>query len=631
MSRRTGHGRPASEWSSSVRVERETPDHWAELVELYEYRAADVLAGRTPRGGKRSLIDLRELLLPAPLDPALYRRFTEADRHYRQNAPGNHRRSQAPAGPSTWEAPITGHSPETQAWRDLHLLAWADRAFATLHDLLLEWQREPGRLNLRVLYAALENAERAGQPGQGTTALAVPAAQDPLLSLHNPEVLEHLAHALVTLLLSSDGRTRLQTALSEVHEDPFPRHPDEDVWQARLAAAEREPLGSEARQTLLESLREQQPPARDPRERPAIREATRLLAQRLETVLESDPHAAAGTLPHHRILYAGQPRLALHAPDDGCDELVVNLEGGSSLRWRGSEFSWQRIHHNWQLQADQTVALLRPQAGAAERSVTLELPGGGFRAFVSGAYLLLRAQIRPQHELARRASLGRAVALLLEPAGAYAALRLARATAQLLRDQRVDAAALSALSAQPYHAASHDALLQFARRGVETLQGQLAALSPGEAARHIQDAAAALHLGAGLAHRLAEALHAAAHRLEPLFPGGPGTSPDLPLVALPADGTFTGVRLRDEPLHLQVGGRSLTLRRDFKGELAAILPGHPALILHDLLVLPVTHHHVVLVRGGGWLAAAALPRTMPDEEDGGDGAASPLDPQPPLA
>ncbi len=618
MSPRSAGKRPPSDWSSSVRVERETPDHWAELVELYEYRIADVLAGRTPRGGKRSLIDLRELLLPAPLDPALYRRFTEVDRHYRQNASGGQRhRLQAEAGGATWEAPMTGSSPEAQAWRDLHLLAWADRAFDTLHDLLLEWQREPGRLNLRVLYAALENAERAGQPGQGSAALAVPAAHDPLLSLHDPEVLENLAHALVRLLSSSDGHPRLQTALSEVHEDPFPRHPDEDVWQARLAAAEREPLGSEARQTLLGALREQQAPARDPRERPAIREATRILAQRLDTVMERDPHAAAGTLPHHRILYAGPSRLALHAPDDGSDELVVNLEGGSSLRWRGSGFSWQRIHHNWQLQADQTVALLRPHAEAAERSVTLELPGGGFRAFVSGTYLLLRAQTRPQHELARRASLGRALALLLEPAGTYAALRLARATAQLLRGQRVNAAALSALSAQPYHAASYEALLQFARRGVDALQAQLAAVSPGEAARHIQDAAAALHLGAELAHRLTGALHTAAHHPEPLLPGGPVTLAGPPLIELPADGTFASVRLRDEPLHLQVGGRSLTLRRDFKGELAAILPGHPALILHDLLVLPVTHHHVVLVREGGWLAAAALPRNTQDAQADG--------------
>lgn len=50
MSPRFAGKRPPSDWSSSVRVERETPDHWAELVELYEYRIADVLAGRTPRG-----------------------------------------------------------------------------------------------------------------------------------------------------------------------------------------------------------------------------------------------------------------------------------------------------------------------------------------------------------------------------------------------------------------------------------------------------------------------------------------------------------------------------------------------------------------------------------------------------
>jgi len=74
------------------------------------------------------------------------------------------------------------------------------------------------------------------------------------------------------------------------------------------------------------------------------------------------------------------------------------------------------------------------------------------------------------------------------------------------------------------------------------------------------------------------------------------------------DGSGVCVELRDDPpLSLQFGARAITLRRDFRREWSAIMPGHPPLPLHDLTVTRVPGFNVILARYGDWLAAAAQP------------------------
>ena len=54
---------------------------WPELVELFEYKVRDVMEGRVPSGGHRSLRALRYTLLGAALPPPLHRRVVVADRN----------------------------------------------------------------------------------------------------------------------------------------------------------------------------------------------------------------------------------------------------------------------------------------------------------------------------------------------------------------------------------------------------------------------------------------------------------------------------------------------------------------------------------------------------------------------
>ncbi|PTA69251.1 hypothetical protein [Deinococcus arcticus] len=573
--------------------------HWAELVELFEYKVMDLMEGRTPRGGRRSVTELREELLSAPLEPALLRRLMETDRLFRGGtngrAPNPHRGRPAPQAHPVWEAPVTADSEEALAWDELQTLLWHHRAAVRLQELAAHWQRDATLQRLRVLYAVVENAERAGS-GQP---VPVPEANDPLMDLHDPEVNQAIARALGTLLHSEAGRVQVRAALSQVQAEPFPRHPDEDVLAARIAAAEREPLSAEAKDALIRALKAEYPMPRDPRERSVIRVAAREVAEQLEPLLDSAPQRALGAVPHGSVLYAQHPANAMRVPDDGADRLIIHLRGAQAAHWRGLDLRWQPIGPNWQLQIGGQVALLRPGLSPLERTQTLSLPGTHLRLFLSGAYLLLHVDSHAAAELGRRASLARAVSLLLDSQEAFAYLRLARAAAQLLRGGALKLDTLGPDSAHKYHAATPDVLLAFARKGVETLSARLERSDPAQARGAFAEAAAHLGLHPLAAERLHGALHAALHRPEPLPDPRSGERFEL------SPGAFLSVQLGDDPLTLEAGGRAVTLRQDYKGELVAVLPGLAPMILHDLLVVRVPELHLLLVRHGSWLAAAA--------------------------
>ncbi|GBF04227.1 hypothetical protein DAERI_010399 [Deinococcus aerius] len=593
--------------------------HWAELVELYEYKVADVVGGRVPRGGRRSLADLREVLHSAPLEPALYHRLLASERQYRAHLRGGSApetpppavpRPPAPEGARpSWTPPVTGGAAEAQAWEELRQLAWYAGLRTRLLHLGRALQAEPERPMLRTLYAVVENA---GREARGVAErLAVPAAHDPLVSLHQPEVTRDLMLTLADELLSAEGRSRLRTALSDIHEAPFPRHPDEDVLAARLEAAEREPLAPAARAALVEALRASSPQARDPRERPAIREAARRLQQGLDELLADAPGPGLGLLPTRSILYAEHAEAALPAPDDGASELVIHLAGGQAARWRGLDLRWQPVGPNWQLQVNGQLALLRPDRPPAERLLTLRAPDLTLRGALSGTHLLLRAEPRSPEALGRLAARARVVALLLDPGEHHANLRLARAAVQFLRDGAVKAGALGPGSAQRYAGAPDETLLALARKGAEGLTARLARLTPAGADAALRASAAVLGLSPERARRLHERLHAAAFIPEEL----PEPQP-LTRVEVPGDGSFVSLALGDDPLTLRVLGRSLTLRLDHRGDLVAAWPGQARAVLGDLLVLRRPEGQILLVRQGTWLGVAAGPADQGKEAPG---------------
>ncbi|WP_424949947.1 hypothetical protein [Deinococcus sp.] len=623
-----------NDWSQS----RWADSHWAELVELYEYKVGDLLAGRIPRGGKRSLGDLRDMLLGAPLEGALLRRFGQTDRIWRAHlrtlasraSPAAHGQSPAlqPSAPH-WSASdgagqgqsvLTGGLPggpmaaEQATLEGLRFTVWREGVRIQARTQTQLWLREADLVTLRCAYALSVNLER------GETSMSVPHASDKLASLGTPSVAERIVAGLADQVCAAfleppahhpgarqQALIRLRGAVTELSLNPFPRHPDQDVMEARVQAAERERLGPDLTRTLIEGIRAEVGPPRSAGERLTIKEAAGRLTDFIESIVPVSEGGHGPELPViPRALYAVNPRLGLPAPDDGSTTLTLRLSGESQAHWRGLPMRWKRAGEGWlvaigplEYRLTSRAKGAQPDPEAASIAVTLGDVNG--QALLHGDYLYLSA--RPNDKgLLELLALARSVSLLLDPGGAYLNLRLARAAAQRFRDGRIDDSSVNVLSAERYSAASPEALMTFARKGVEGLLIRMRQ-RPLEDTEHVFQAAA-------------DAVEAPDSHLRPLLASlrrvlNPGSRPEAHPDSTPRHVTELGhmrvsgpgelvvMEFFGEPLTIEVMSRVVTLRLDYKGDLAVILPGAPAAILRELLVIDVAAGGILLVRQGG--------------------------------
>ena len=241
-------------------------------------------------------------------------------------------------------------------------------------------------------------------------------------------------------------------------------------------------------------------------------------------------------------------------------------------------------------------------------------------ALLHGDYLYVAAQ-QNDRGLLELLALSRAVALLLDPGGAYLNLRLARAAAQRFRDGRIDPQGVNVVSAERYSAASPDALLAFARKGAEGLLTRLRQRPPQESDHVFRAAAEAVDAPGGHERHLLTALrrvqepHKAYDAPSELPPGPVGEPPpgvmqvtDLQHAArVGRSGDLVILEFSGEPITVEVAGRALTLRLDYKGDLAVILPGAPVTLLRELLVLDVAAGGLLLVRQGSRIVVSYEP------------------------
>jgi hypothetical protein len=636
--------------------------HWAELVELYEYKVGDLLAGRSPRGGKRSLGDLRDLLMNAPLEGALLRRFGHTDRTWKKQLraslpalstdPGQtgaaqtsvwgtltpsepllaHLSPQADMHRPPDHAPFPGHFPEPApqgpvvneqgALEGLRFVVWREEVRAQARAQTQQWLREPDLVTLRCAYAMSVNLER------GETSMSVPRPGDPLASLGTPSVAERVISALADQICAAfieppmhqpgarqQALIRLRQAVTQLSLNPFPRHPDQDVMKSRVEAAEREGLGPDLTRTLIEGLQAEVGAPRGAGEHLSIKAAARRLAAFLEDVIPVSEGGHGPEIPPlPRALYAATPRFQLAAPDDGSSTLVIRLSGNSQVHWRGLALRWKRAGEGWlvaigplEYRLTSRAQPRQPDLEAAAITVTLGDVSG--RAMLHGDYLHLAAKPNDKG-LLELLALSRAVSLLLDPSGAYLNLRLARAAAQRFRDGRIDELSVNVLSAERYAAASPDALMAFARKGVEGLLTRMRQ-RPAQETEHVFESAADAIEADDL--RQKELLAYLRRVLTPdtRHDTDPGSTPryvtELGHMRVAAAGELVMLEFAGEPLTIEVMGRSVTLRLDYKGDLAVILPGAPAAILRELLVIEVAAGGILLVRQGGRIVISYQP------------------------
>ncbi|MGC8968440.1 MAG: hypothetical protein ACP5JV_09055, partial [Thermus sp.] len=173
----------------------------ADLVDLYEYRVEDLLQGRTPKGGKRALLELRSLLAQSRLPAPLAKRFRQADARFR--ALRGQRLPEAPPPdlpPLLEEAAPTESEEKPLDLRNLALKVWrllAEREVKNRAKDFLSGRRE----ELRLVHAFLQNygAYREQEGFRRDFNLArfvpthpIPALSDPLVDLEDPKVAEAL-------------------------------------------------------------------------------------------------------------------------------------------------------------------------------------------------------------------------------------------------------------------------------------------------------------------------------------------------------------------------------------------------------------------------------------------------------
>ena len=617
------------------------------LLELYEYQVSDLVAGREPRGGERSVRELRGRLWQADWPAPLRRRLIRTDHQYRtwqatrrqlpQAQSLEAQPAQPPAGKQSGSVPtLTRNAQEDAAWAELRQLAWHADLMAEMHEATQQLRHEPGRPTLRVLYAVTENAERAAR--QLPTLFPVPGAHDTLVSLGNSEVVRQLTRTLGDMLLLPGGAAQVWQALDRIEDNPFPPQPGDDVLQAQLSAVRRGSGSPHERWRLEEALRASAGPQSelwaDPRERPALREAAQAIRHWLARRLELAPRHGSGAEAAHPALLAPEPGSALSSAAAG-DSLILHLGGPDRVaHWQGLRLTWRSLGPNWQvLVQDETsppvrggqLALLRPELPASERQLRLDVGGQQLQLLFSGDYALLRrrADAAQTRRLARLAAVGRACAVLLLPGTDSGRLRLARALAQrLLGDPRrtgdlpaaevrdaegPDAGLPGTAAPHPDHPFS-DALTT-ARRTLRHLHLLLPRFTSAEVAHTARAAQAELGLPPHYAAQVRQAAEHAAGASEVLHdpPSTASAGRDPAPTFLSASGQFLVFGLDSEPLELRLPGeRLLTLRPDHRAELVAVRPGQPAIPVGDLLVLPLHDLSVVVAREGSQVAVCAL-------------------------
>lgn len=555
---------------------------WAELIELYEYKVADVVAGRDPRGGRRSLVALRDTLLYGSLDSTLLRRFRHADRLWRDYAvvaaprevPGTALSAEAL---EDWSLPSSAPpDAEGEVLRKLGEGLWRVRLDDHLARLAARWRRESGLVTLRALYALSLNLD------SGKLAHNVPDEHDPLVSLGNPQIALGMLGGLVDQLLehTSDTLTPVAWARSmllELAQNPFP-----NVAAASLSADERGAL-----------------PGRTT-ERTQIREA---LGRGFDTIAGLLPPKLGGGGDEPpailQALFARTPERRQPQPDDASTTLAVRLAGSGKVHWHDHVLGWQNVGGEWQLLASGAVyPLRREERGVGVTRVPLD--GRELRALVKHDYLLLDLEQTQGASLPDLVALGWVVAALLEDADNHLHLRLARGVAQWLRDGRFELGALGPESAAKYAAATQDSLLAFARKGAENLLARLGRSSDVDVTRAFREVARALSCPEERAIRLLDVLREAREARPPVEVGEVRGEREVVLLAYQGD-----------PITVTVVGRALTLRADYRGEVTAVLPGAPALPVRALQVFSLPQGSVVVARQGLRLAVtyqAALAR-----------------------
>jgi hypothetical protein len=623
--------------------------NWAHIVELYEYKVDDMVNARVPRGGQRSLRELRDLLASAPLAGATLRRFRLADRALRGKPETVSEKtevlselSEQPPSEATIEldfAAVEAEMPamsgfetvdvseasideEGMTLRALADAAWRAEFCEELLGQALRLRNEAGRSTIRGVFAMIQNLEQYAESSDFGSDLnlakfkvisKVPVIDDPLATFSSPEVIENMLGDFIKKLLEM-GREhsnlqlptsetlaylrRFALAVADDHRagEQMPTSgPGAKEIQSAMDEVRKENLSAEAKQEMLNRLTQQLNvvTTREREWQGVYQDERRALKAALEAFFvwlsERVPARWGGrskdTPVPSKVLGAQVPSRFLETAAPDATEVAMRLVRPGYAVLDGLPVQWQTAPEGWVLEV----------AGAEyplQDGLRVPAEDREVLVFVSNGYALLRSRRREGGGLWKLLALTRCVAALLEPEDEYLALRLARAAVGYLRDRRVDAAQHSPESAERYRSAPEQTLTSFARTGAEKLLERFErSTEAGYVERCFRAAAEALN------EHTAEEL---AERLIVLFQ-------DVldPEIVEPTDGLEVRsssdvllIAYRGEPVTVRVMGRAFTVRTDNLGKVYAIQAGAGGQSLEDVLPQRIPGGFALLAREG---------------------------------
>lgn len=563
----------------------------AEMVELYEYKVADLVAGREPRGGLASLKRLRSQLIPLLSGSRMMRRFMQSDQQYRALEmkpvlPISGTGGTPPLQLGNWgiqtgiPSPVVAPSGEEELLRQLATdLYWMqlERSLSDQLAPLLVGNREAARL----AYAALQNLQalEGSSPLMSNAALIhyqpgylIPRVSDTLVRLEAASlrgVIAELVREIYTALLPvapdhREVRVGLERFLLRMVQATETQTNDRRLQQVREAQDERRPEAQ--RRQAQDEARRQALLAADDRQKfmLAVQQLLDLLCRSLPNPLGP---AHLPNLPQG-ILAAREPAHQLAAPAPDQTSVTLRLVP-MRLRLAGYDLTLVGSRGTFALVVAQVEY---PIDEAQARVVVLThhelwlLPRAG--------YLHLHLVPRVGDALAGRLAEGRLLAYLLWPGQHYGYLRLMRALSARLKGA-TDLLPFSPASAERYPQAPPDALEEFVRKG---LAGLLTRLRQNPSWPSMLEEAGYQLALTGYVAQLQQLLQ---HWLVP-----PPLPPDIPLYTLAA-----------QPLALEEGGLAFSLWME-EGVVGVRVSGHTPRRLSDLLVWSAPQGIVLFVCDG---------------------------------
>jgi hypothetical protein len=555
----------------------------ADLVDLYEYRVEDLAQGRPPKGGKRALLKLRAFLAQSQLPAPLAKRFRQADARFRAL------RGQRTEPPPVLdlptllpEEPAPSREEGQENLRTLALKVWrllASREARARAKDLLSGRRE----ELRLIQAFLQNYldcrekpefKRDYNLSRFTPTHPIPSLTDSLLDLEDPKVAEALLLEYLETALRipqdlpippEETRNYVRRFLNRLldWDEAYGLPPKRDLLALRRALEEARRLGAGEKEIarLEERLREER------RRELLLEEEKRRfrVAQEKALALLNLLPAPQGETPWPEVPPPGEVKETL---------ATVPLAPGR-VALGPLVLTLSQVDGTWHLG-------LAGEDHVLEESQVLPWEDLEVWAVREGDLLHLRLEARSGLRLYELLSEGRVLALLLSPKGDYAYLRLLRGlSAKLKGEFRPEE--LGPRLAEKYRQAPEEALLDFARKGLEVTLKRLGGQDPEPLLLEVGQA-----LGLeGEARTLAEALREYLGRRPP-------TRETL-------GGEVHFLSLSPEPQSLKVGSAVLSLRLKEDGVYVG-QAGEVPRRLKDLLVYRLAEGALILAREGRRLA-----------------------------